>query len=95
MSPFLDFTCGYDSGFGHKPTAGMPLAFCRATGIQPASIAVVGDNAHDMEMGRRAGVALRIGVLTGTGTRQTLAPFADGVIDGIDQLEDYLEINRG
>jgi phosphoglycolate phosphatase len=94
MAPFLDFSCGYDSGFGHKPTEGMPLAFCRAVGLSPGEIAVVGDNAHDMEMGRRAGAGQRIGVLTGTGTRDTLAPFADGVIAGLDELEAFLGLNR-
>jgi phosphoglycolate phosphatase len=90
LTRFLDFACGYDSGFGHKPTDGMPLAFCRATGLAPGEIAVVGDNAHDMEMGLRAGAALRIGVLTGTGTRGTLAGHADMVIAGIGDLEEAL-----
>jgi phosphoglycolate phosphatase len=90
FAQFLDFACGYDSGFGHKPTEGMPLAFCRAANLRPSDIAVIGDNAHDMEMGRRAGVAKRIGVLTGTGTRETLAPHATGVIAGIDRLEAHL-----
>jgi phosphoglycolate phosphatase len=95
FAPFLDFSCGYDSGFGHKPTEGMPLAFCRTVGLAPAAIAVVGDNAHDMEMGRRAGVALRVGVLTGTGSRQTLKAHADAVIAGIGELEALLGLSRG
>jgi phosphoglycolate phosphatase len=84
--PFLDFLCGYDSGHGHKPTEGMPL--------KPGEIAVIGDSAHDMEMGRRAGAALRIGVLTGAGTRATLAPHADAVIEDIDGLEAFLRLPR-
>jgi phosphoglycolate phosphatase len=95
LARFLDFTCGYDSGFGHKPAEGMPLAFCRAVGLAPSAIAVVGDNAHDMEMGRRAGVALRVGVLTGTGSRQTLKAHADAVIAGIEGLEALLGLSRG
>jgi phosphoglycolate phosphatase len=87
---YLDFACGYDSGFGHKPTEGMPLAFCRAADLSPGELAVVGDNTHDMEMGRRAGAALRIGVLTGTGTRRSLAAHADMVISGIGKLEKAL-----
>jgi phosphoglycolate phosphatase len=90
LTRYIDFACGYDSGFGHKPTEGMPLAFCRKLGIAPGDVAVVGDNAHDMEMGRRAGVALRIGVLTGTGTRGTLAGHADMIIAGIGDLEEAL-----
>jgi phosphoglycolate phosphatase len=95
FAPFLDFHCGYDSGFGHKPTEGMPLAFCRAVGLAPGEIAVVGDNAHDMEMGRRAGAALKVGVLTGTGSKATLAAHADAVITGIDRLEAFLGLSRG
>jgi phosphoglycolate phosphatase len=95
FAPFLDFHCGYDSGFGHKPTEGMPLAFCRKVGLAPGEIAVVGDNAHDMEMGRRAGAALKIGVLTGTGSQATLSAHADAVIAGIDELEAFLGLSRG
>lgn len=94
MAPHLAFFCGYDSGHGLKPTAGMALAFCRATTLDPRAVAVVGDNVHDLEMGRRAGVGLRVGVLTGTGTRRTLAGHADVVLDGIWQLEACLGLNR-
>jgi phosphoglycolate phosphatase len=90
----LDFVCGYDSGHGLKPTAGMALAFCRATGLDPAEIAVVGDNVHDMEMGRRAGAGLKIGVLTGTGTRETLVRHADVVLGGIGELSSVLPFSR-
>lgn len=95
FASFLDFSCGYDSGFGHKPTEGMPLAFCRSVGLTPSEIAVVGDNAHDMEMGRRAGAALKVGVLTGTGSRQTLKAHADAVIASIGELEALLGLSRG
>ncbi len=90
IAPMLHFVCGYDSGHGLKPTAGMALAFCRATGLPPAAIAVIGDNTHDLEMGRRAGAGLKVGVLTGTGTRATLRPHADAVLDGIADLERLL-----
>jgi phosphoglycolate phosphatase len=95
MAPFLAFACGYDSGHGLKPTEGMALAFCRATGLAPAAIAVIGDNTHDMEMGRRAGAGLKIGVLTGTGTRETLRPHADAVVESIADLEPLLGLSRG
>ena len=88
----LDFLCGYDSGHGVKPAPGMVLAFCRRTGLAPAEVAVVGDNSHDMEMGRAAGAGMRIAVLTGTGTRATLAPISDLCLDSIAQLEAALSI---
>jgi len=90
LSAHLAFSCGYDSGHGVKPEAGMALAFCRATGLDPGEIAVIGDNGHDMEMGRAAGAGLRIAVLTGTGTRETLTPLSHHCIASIAQLEEVL-----
>ncbi|PWW00437.1 phosphoglycolate phosphatase [Hoeflea marina] len=86
----VDFIAGYDSGHGVKPGAGMVNAFCRHTGCAAEMIAVVGDNRHDLEMGRAAGAGLVIGVLTGTGTRESLAGLADHVIGGISDLPGLL-----
>jgi phosphoglycolate phosphatase len=87
----VDFVAGYDSGFGAKPDAGMFDAFCRAVGVLPAQAVMVGDNAHDMAMAAAGGAGLRIAVLTGTGTRQTLASCCDACIESISQLEDLLK----
>ena len=77
----LDFVAGYDSGHGVKPTPGMVHAFCAAVGLQPAEVAMIGDNRHDMEMGHRAGCGARIGVLTGTSSAADLEPVATVVLD--------------
>jgi phosphoglycolate phosphatase len=82
----FEFLCGYDSGHGTKPEAGMVLAFCEATSLQPAEVIVVGDNRHDMEMGRSAAAGLCIGVLTGTSTRAELEELADEVFEDISGL---------
>lgn len=87
----FDFLAGCDSGFGVKPEPGMMLAFCREVGLPPSAVAVVGDAVHDLEMGRRAGAGLKIGVLSGTAAREDLAPHADAVIDSIADLASYLE----
>ncbi len=87
----FSFVAGYDSGHGGKPGPGMVTAFCAATGLAPAAIAVVGDSHHDMEMGRSAGAGLLVGVLTGTGGRDDLAPHAHHVIDSIVELEALLD----
>ena len=87
----LDFVAGYDSGHGVKPTPGMIHGFCKAVGLLPAEIAMIGDNLHDLEMGRRAGVALRIGVLTGTSAHSDLAAHADLVLDSVAELEAWLD----
>jgi len=47
---------------------------------------MVGDNSHDMEMGRAAGCGVLVGVLTGNSNREDLAPMADHVLDTIEEL---------
>ena len=96
LAPFgilelLDFLAGYDSGHGVKPGPGMVQAFCAAAGLAPAEVAVIGDNLHDLEMGRRAGAGLLVGVLSGTGVRPELAPHADHVIESVEELEALLD----
>ena len=83
---YFDFLAGYDSGHGAKPDPGMVLAFCRALDLAPAQVVVVGDNRHDIEMGRSAGAGLCVGVLTGTSTRTELEALADLVLDDIRAL---------
>ena len=96
LAPFgvldqFDFIAGFDSGFGGKPGPGMVKGFCRAVGLTPSQIMVVGDNFHDMEMGRNGGSALCVGVLSGTGGRDDLAPLADYIVDSIADLADLLD----
>ncbi|MDJ1158082.1 HAD family hydrolase [Chelatococcus sp. SYSU_G07232] len=83
----IDYVAGYDSGFGTKPAPGMVEGFCRVAQLSPAEVAVVGDNTHDMLMGRAAAVGFIVGVLTGNGTRETLAPHADICLESIEALE--------
>ena len=87
----LSFVAGFDSGHGAKPGPGMVEAFCRATGLPPGSVAVVGDSLHDIEMGHRAGAGLLVGVLTGTGGHDDLAAHAHHVLDSIAGLEALLD----
>ena len=82
----FDFLAGFDSGHGVKPEAGMVLAFCRQAGLEPRQVVVVGDNRHDIEMGRNASAGLCVGVLTGTSTRADLEAIADLVLDDIAAL---------
>lgn len=90
LGEHLGFVSGYDSGNGYKPGPGMANAFVAATGFAPCEIAVVGDNLHDMAMGRSAGVGLCVGVLSGTGSRARLAEVADAVLDDVAALPDWL-----
>lgn len=95
LSAHVRTVIGYDSGFGSKPGPGMVLAFAASTGLSPAEIAVVGDNRHDLEMARAAGAGWKIGVLTGTGSRETLAPLADLCLSSISEMEDALSMSLG
>ena len=64
----------------------MVIAFCEALSVSPEQTIVVGDNKHDIEMGRNAGAGLCIGVLTGTSTRDELESIADRVYEDISGL---------
>ena len=89
-----DFVAGYDSGHGVKPQAGMALAFADTFRLSPSRCVMVGDNLHDIRMGRAAGFGLCIGVLTGTGTLADLAREADHVLEAATALPDQLLINE-
>ena len=82
----FDFAAGCDAGFGSKPDPRMVQGFCRAVGLGRHEIAMVGDAAPDLVMGRAAGVAITVGVLSGTSRRQDLAALADLVVDSINDL---------
>lgn len=91
----FSYVAGFDSGHGAKPGPGMVAGFCKATGLAPGAVAVVGDSHHDMEMGRSAGAGLLVGVLTGTGGRDDLAPHAHHVLESIAELEALLDALAG
>lgn len=82
----FDFVCGFDSGFGAKPTAGQILAFCENQKLAPSQVAMVGDSTHDLEAGRRAGVGLNVGVLTGPAVHDDIAHLADVILPDISGL---------
>lgn len=86
LGAYVDFIAGYDSGHGTKPQPGMVLGFCQATGLDPSRVAVVGDNNHDLHMGHNAGAGLKIGVLSGTGSRESLAAYSDLLLDDVSHL---------
>ena len=90
FAPYLDYVAGYDSGFGVKPEPGMVLGFCMATGLDPQEVAVVGDNNHDLHMGRNAGAGLTVAVLTGTGSRASLSAGSDHCLNDITELMSVL-----
>ncbi|MDH2325297.1 HAD family hydrolase [Cereibacter sp. SYSU M97828] len=90
LTRHFDFIAGSDSGFGGKPAPGQLVAFCRATGLDPSRIVMVGDSCHDLEAGRRAGMH-RVAVLTGIAGKAELAPHADVVLADIGALPGWLD----
>lgn len=83
---------GYDSVARPKPAPDIVEAFSSLTGLSPRELAMVGDNRHDLEMARAGGVGVAIGVLSGTGTRDSLADLADEIIDSAADLPALLGI---
>ena len=71
---------GYDAVANPKPAPDTVRAFCDLTGLKASQVAMVGDNRHDLEMARAGGCGLAVGVLSGTGTAETLTPMADIVL---------------
>ena len=90
VAQLFDAAYGYDAVANPKPAPDTILAFCDLTGLRPAEIAMVGDNRHDLEMARAGGCGLAIGVLSGTGTRESLSSIADFVLDSVADLPDFL-----
>jgi phosphoglycolate phosphatase len=86
IAQLFEAAYGYDAVASPKPAPDTILAFCDLTGLRPAQVAMVGDNRHDLEMARAAGCGLAVGVLSGTGTRGSLAPLADVVLDSVVDL---------
>jgi phosphoglycolate phosphatase-like HAD superfamily hydrolase len=82
---FAALACA-DDGHPVKPAADPVLVLCRILGIAPSRAAVVGDSPADLRMGRAAGAARVIGVLTGVGDRASLEPLADLVLGSIAEL---------
>ena len=75
-----------DDGIRTKPAPDPVLHLCSSLGIAPGRTVVVGDSPADLHMGRAAGVARTIGVLTGVGDRASLEPLADLVLESIAEL---------
>lgn len=75
-----------DDGVPVKPAPDMVLRLCESCAVAPARTLVVGDSPADLRMGRAAGAGLVVGVLTGVGARDDLAPLADRVIESVERL---------
>jgi len=78
---------GADSITNDKPAPDMVHYVCDRLEIKPENTAVVGDSTLDMEMAKNAGCGLSIGVLSGKDGAELLEPFADFVVQSIDNIK--------
>ena len=92
LGGYFDFLAGADSGHGAKPDPGQCLAFCAATGMQPAQVAMIGDSTHDLHAGAAAGM-VPVAVLSGPATREDLAPHAAVVLPDIGHLPGWMGLD--
>ncbi len=91
VADLFAFVSGADSGYGAKPDPAAMHAFCAATNLGPAAVAVVGDSLRDLDFARAAGAGLAVAVATGVTPRARLEPHADHVLDSIAGLEAVLD----
>lgn len=77
--------CG-DDGIPWKPAPDTLLATCELLRVSPKRTAMVGDTLADLLMGQRAGVGLKVGVLSGAGDPALLQRHADVVLRSIDEI---------
>jgi phosphoglycolate phosphatase len=75
-----------DDEIGLKPDPAVLYALCQVARVPPERTAVVGDAPADLAMGRAAGAGRVIGVLSGVGTRDELAPLADALLGSVAEL---------
>ena len=86
IAALVDALVCADDGMPLKPAPDAILALCRACGAVPAQAVMIGDTAADLRMGRAAGAGMTIGVLSGVGTAELLAPLADLVLPSVAGL---------
>lgn len=76
-----------DDDHAVKPSPDAVHWICTTLGIPESRTAVIGDAPADLRMGRSAGVALVVGVLTGVGDEPALAGLADLVVGSVEDLK--------
>jgi HAD superfamily hydrolase (TIGR01509 family) len=86
VEELVDFLACGDDPIRLKPAPDAVLKACAHLGVEPARTLVVGDTVTDMLMAERAGVGCRAAVLTGVGSRDLLATFADVVLNSVAQI---------
>jgi len=87
LASHFDAVVGADRVSSTKPAPDMALLACELLDVHPMDAVVVGDNITDMQMGKSAGVAGVIGVLTGVCQVRQLEALADAVVESVGELK--------
>ena len=87
LASHFDAVVGADRVSNTKPAPDMALLACELLDVYPMDSVVVGDNITDMQMGKSAGVAGVIGVLTGVCQVRQLEALADAVVGSVGELK--------
>jgi phosphoglycolate phosphatase len=82
----FDEVIAFDTVAVPKPSGDMIRKFAATVGVKPSEIAMVGDNAHDMEEAHNGGAGLAIAVLTGNAGHGDIAHLADHTLRSIAEL---------
>ena len=86
MLKYVDALVCADDGVQLKPAPDMILKVCSDLNIQPSHCMMIGDSVSDLQMGRNAKVGMTVGVLTGLSNAEKLKPFADHILNSVEQL---------
>lgn len=77
LDAYFEVILGCDRVAQSKPAPDLALEACRLLGVKPSEVAVIGDTAADIQMGKSAGAGCCIGVASGVTDPETLALEAD------------------
>ena len=83
---YVDALVCADDGVALKPAPDMIFKVCSYLHVQPNQCAMIGDSVSDLQMGRNARVGMTVGVLTGLSSEEKLKPYADHIIQSVNEL---------
>lgn len=81
-----DLRCGDDQG-PVKPDIEVLNEITRSQGLAPSDVIMVGDTVSDLIMARNAKIGLAVGILGGAGSEDQLRPYADVLIESIEEIQ--------
>ena len=80
-----DLVCG-DDPFPNKPAPDALLHLSRSFGVPIERVMMVGDTASDISAGVNAGAGCCVGLLSGAGRKEDMAPHAHAILASIDSI---------